>query len=146
MNNIIREYEDNGRNKFQRLCDSLGVEWDENEDIHSYYDGTVLWKGKTYLIEIKDRDERYEAYDTILLQNDKYENILGCMENTGADGAYYVCFYGDTAYVTDLTLPEVATISTTTMRCNRHTAFSDWKTDKEVRMIPKEITRQYNIG
>lgn len=130
--------EQQGRDKFKRLCDKLGREWHPNPNEMDYYDGTVYHNGKTYLIEIKNRDAECDKYPTIIYEVEKHNNLIQTITDTGADGGYYVTFIGDTAWTYDITLPYIDELPIYTMKCNRHTAEDDIKVNKSVRFLPKE--------
>ena len=74
LDDKINIMEKSGRNKFKRLCENLQIYFVEAENPFEYFDGIVYFKGKKFLIEIKDRDEKFN-YDTILFEKDKYENL-----------------------------------------------------------------------
>lgn len=143
--NIIISYERRGREKMRRLCEMRNLDYYDNPTITEPYDGTVVYNGKSYLIEIKDRDASYNDYPTVLMESAKKDALLDTMQELEADGAYYVSFYGDTAWVFDVTSSEVLSTPSTTIRCNKHTAFGDGKREKEIILLPKAIGHKYNI-
>lgn len=145
QNAIVYEYERKGREKFSRLCEMKNLQYWDNPIITEHYDGIVYHRGKPYVVEIKDRDVKYEPFDTYLFENDKYVNLNKAIEETGAYGAFYVNFFEDRAYVFNATTTEIADIKTVWRWCNEHTAFGDKKVWKEVKLIPKELSKKYTL-
>lgn len=144
-NAIIYEYERIGREKFHRLCVDRNLHYFDNPIITEHYDGIVYHRGKPYVVEIKDRDTQYEVCNTYLFENDKYININKAIKETGAYGAYYVNFFGDTAYVFDATAKEIADTPIEWKWCKEHTAYGDKHVWKEVKMIDKELAHKFFI-
>lgn len=137
MNNY-QIMEQQGRDKFKCLCDKLGRQWEPNPIEMDCYDGTVYYHGKTYLIEIKNRDAECSKYPTNLFECNKHDNLKKSIAETGANGGYYVTFIGDTAWTYDITLPYIDELPVYMRMCNSHTAEKDKKVNKLVRYLPKE--------
>lgn len=148
MNNgkTIIQYEDKGRSKFQRLCEMLNYDYENNSDITAHYDGTVHYKGKDYLIEIKDRNIKFKEYPTIMFEEYKNDTLRNAVSEQGADGAFYVCFYDNEAFIYNIYDTEVEAITPVNVTCNRYTAFDGGRVEKPVKLLPKGISCKYTLN
>lgn len=98
----IKTLDKPGRDKFIQLCNQLHLQYGEPENDKLAYDCYIVYKGKKYIIELKDRDPKYEQYEDYILEQDKYERVMNWKERLGAAGAYYCNWFGDTAYLFNL--------------------------------------------
>lgn len=142
----ILKYEDKGRDKFKRLCETLNYDYENNSNLTEHYDGTVHYHGKDYLIEIKDRNTKFKEYPTIMFEEYKNDAIRQSVTDTGANGAYYVCFYDNEAFIFNVFDDEVEATPTTYVTCNRYTAFDGGKVEKPVKLLPKGISVKYTLN
>lgn len=142
---IIVKYEDKGREKFQRLCDSLNYDYENNSNLTAHYDGTVHYHGRDYLIEIKDRNIKFKDYPTVMFEMYKNDALRNAVCETGANGAYYVCFYDNEAFIFNVYDKDVEAITPVNVTCNRYTAFDGGKVEKPVKLLPKGISVKYTI-
>ena len=138
----INDMEKSGRDKFKKLCSRLGLKFEEATNQYEHYDGIVYLKGKKYLIEIKDRSLKYN-YDTILFEDEKYQNIKNAIKETNANGAYYVSIWFDTLYF--YFIPNVMNLRPCKIMGNKCTAINDNKKEKIVYFIPKDQTKVYTL-
>lgn len=138
----INTLENIGRNKFKRLCENKNLKFVESTNSIEYFDGIVYFKGKKYLIEIKDRSEKFN-YDTILFEKDKYDNLIQSIKNEQADGAYYVSFFDNVAYI--FLLPTEMNLKPYKINANKCTAINDDKKEKWVYFINKNDFKKYTI-
>lgn len=141
----IIQYEDKGRSKFQRLCETLNYDYENNSDITAHYDGTVHYHGRNYLIEIKDRNIKFKDYPTIMFETYKNDALRNAVSEQGADGAFYACFYDNEAYIYNIYDIEVEAIKPTNVTCNRYTAFDGGRVEKSVLLLPKGLSHKYTI-
>lgn len=141
----ILNYEDKGREKFKRLCETLNYDYENNSDMTAHYDGTVHYKGRDYLIEIKDRNVKFKEYPTIMFECYKNDAIRNAVSEQGANGAYYVCFYDNEAFIFNVYDEEVEAITPVNVTCNRYTAFDGGKVEKPVKLLPKGISHKYTL-
>lgn len=142
----IKKLDKPGRKKFMQLCDELGFEYGEPKRKDLMYDCHFTYKGKKYIVEIKDRSPKVEQYDSYIIEKEQYDAIIAWRDKLDADGCYYVNFFGDKAYIFNLSDP----------RSTEHLEeqWMSWvtaidpkkKTKKEVYKIDKSIARVYVLG
>ena len=142
LNDKIDTLENKGRDKFRKLCESKHLQFVESTERLEYFDGIVYFKGKKYLIEIKDRSEKFN-YDTILFEKDKYDNLIKSIDKEQADGAYYVSFWDDVAYI--YLIPREMNLKPYRINANKCTAINDDKKEKWVYFINKNDVKRYTI-
>ena len=63
-------------------------------DIGCSYDAHMTRNGKTYVIELKDREVPHDRYPTAFIEFDKYADLLQEAYFNGHT-AWYICFYTD---------------------------------------------------
>lgn len=142
LNDKIDTMENKGRDKFRKLCESKHLQFVESTERLEYFDGIVYFKGKKYLIEIKDRSEKFN-YDTILFEKDKYDNLIKSIDKEQADGAYYVSFWDNVAYI--YMIPKEMKLKPYKINANKCTAINDDKKEKWVYFINKNDVKKYTI-
>lgn len=98
----IKNLDKPGRDKTKKLIDLLGYTWGEPDNEKLSYDCYFIYKGRQYLVEIKDRKPEYEKYDEFILEQDKYERIMKWKERLGAAGCYYINWFGNRCYIFNL--------------------------------------------
>lgn len=126
-----------GRDKFKRLCEECGLVYHEPENNKLAFDCWFEGMGYNWLVEIKDRGPEAVGYQELVLEKDRYERLANWVNKTGAAGAFYVNWIGDTAYIFDLRDPRTLT-RPRTMYMNAVTAVSRCnKINKEVYMLDK---------
>jgi len=131
-----------GREKFKTLCKNLKLEFKEATNPYEHYDGVISYYGRKYLVEIKDRSEKYN-YDTILFEDEKYQNLKKAIEQKDADGAYYVSIWNNTIFI--YKIPMEMNLKPCKIMGNKCTAINDEKKEKTVYFIPKTQTKIYTI-
>lgn len=138
MENSFKELDRPGREKFKAMCADYGWEYGEPQNDRLAYDCWFRDKeGRLYIVEIKDRDVKYEQYRELVLEQDRYERIVKWYQRTGAYGAFYVNFIGEKAYIFDLGEPWI-TEKPNVMMMNAYTARSRReKVSKAVFMLDK---------
>lgn len=145
LENNIKTLDKAGRDKFIQLCRKLGLQYGEPENEKLAYDCYIIYKGKKYIIELKDRDPKYEHYDEYILEKDKYERVIKWKERLGAAGAYYCCWFSDTAYLFNLEDPRI-TENPSKKWMNAVTALSTSnKVEKQIYLINKSIAAKYTL-
>lgn len=152
----IKALDKPGREKFIQLCKKLNLQYDpsgkcqliqygEPENDKLAYDCYIIYKGKKYIIELKDRDPKYEHYDEYILEQDKYERVIKWKERLGAAGAYYCNWFGDKAYLFNLEDPRI-TEHPAKQWMNAVTAMSTSnKIEKQIYLINKSIATKYTL-
>ena len=102
IENIIK-LDKPGRDKTIKICDEYGWKFEEPERADLAYDCKIKFNSDIFaVVEIKNRSIKYENYDTLFLQQDKYENLLKWKKRLGADKALYFNWVGDNCYVFDI--------------------------------------------
>lgn len=134
--------EKSGRDKFKTLCSNLNLNYIESTNPYEYYDGIIYFNGKKYIVELKDRSDKY-VYDTILFEDEKYQNLKKSIKDLNADGAYYISIWNNTLYI--YMIPEIMNIKPVKINANKCTAASDYKKEKLVYFIPKADHKVYTI-
>lgn len=126
-----------GRDKFKRLCTECGLIYHEPDNEKLAFDCWFEGQGYDWLVEIKDRGPEAAGYQELVLEKDRYERLVNWVNRTGAAGAFYVNWIGDTAYIFDLRDPRTLS-RLRTMFMNAVTAVSRCrKKYKEVYMLDK---------
>ena len=142
LNDKIDTLENKGRDKFRKLCKIKQLQFVESTERLEYFDGIVYFKGKKYLIEIKDRSEKFN-FNTILFEKDKYDNLIKSIDKEQADGAYYVSFWDNDAYI--YLIPKEMNLNPYKISANKCTAINDDKKEKWVYFINKNDVKIYTI-
>ena len=89
-----------------------------------------------------DRSEKFN-YDTILFEKDKYDNLIKSIDKEQADGAYYVSFWDDVAYI--YLISREMNLKPYRINANKCTAINDDKKEKWVYFINKNDVKKYTI-
>ena len=141
----IKALDKPGRDKFIQLCNQLHLEYGEPANEKLAYDCYITYKGKKYIIELKDRDPKCEQYDEYILEKDKYERVMAWKERLGDAGAYYCNWFGNKAYLFNLEDIRV-TSKPTKQRMNAVTAKSrSEKIAKDIYLVDKHIAATYTL-
>ena len=141
----VEQYEKMGRAKFRKLIkDNKLMYFVDNPRLKEYYDGVLYYGDKKFLIEIKTRAEKYNQEETLMFEADKYNHLRECATTLSADGAYYVSFFTNDAYIYNV--PDNIEYEPINMKANKCTSFSDEKVEKLVYMIPKNKMRHKKIN
>lgn len=102
IENIIK-LDKPGREKTIQLCEKMGWKFEEPERGDLAYDCIIYINSDIFVVgEIKNRDIKCQKYDTLFLQEDKYNNVLKWKTRLGADLAWYINWIGDECYIFDL--------------------------------------------
>ena len=105
----------------------------------------IIYKGKKYLVELKDRDPKYEQYDELILEQDKYNRVMKWKEKLGAAGAYYCNWFGNTAYLWNLDKKSI-TAKPAKKWMNKITAASrEDKIEKDIYYISKSDAVKHTL-
>lgn len=140
--NKMKELDKPGRDKFKALCSKLGYIYFEPENEKLAYDCGFEYKGKKYIVELKDRSPMYECYDELILEKDKAERLIKWKHRLEANRAYYVNFFGDNIYIFNID-EKVLEKPSKTMWMNAVTAESRTnKVKKEVYLLDKKEARK----
>ena len=142
----IKKLDKPGRDKFIKLCETLNLEYGEPENEKLSYDCFIIYKGKKYLVELKDRDPKYEQYDDLILEQDKYNRIMNWKNKLGAAGAYYCNWFGNNAYLWNLD-KKCITAKPAKKWMNKITAASrEEKVEKDIFYINKSDAVKYTLS
>lgn len=141
----IKTLDKPGRDKFKKFCVNLGLEYFEPENEKLAYDCGFKYKGKTYIVELKDRDPKYEQYDEFILEKDKAERLLKWKQRLEATGVFYVNFFANNIYLFKID-NKVLQMPSKLMWMNAVTADpSTQKIQKEVYLLKKTTARKMTI-
>lgn len=92
-----------GRDKTIKLCNDYGWNFEEPKRNDLAYDCIIKFSSDLLaVVEIKNRDIKYDKYETLFLQEDKYHNLLKWKERLGADQALYINWIGNKCYIFDI--------------------------------------------
>jgi len=97
--NNIKKLDKPGRDKFIELCKRLNIKYIEPSREDLCYDCLIEYKGKQYIVELKNRSSKYKNYDTLFLEKGKYERLLNNIKKLNVNGAYYICWIDNDAYI-----------------------------------------------
>lgn len=132
-----------GRDKVIDLAKREGWEFSEPRNNKLAYDCYLKVKGKLFIAEIKNRDEKYNNYPTLFLQKDKYERLQYWKTKLNAYGVLYINCIGDNIYIFNLDKPET-TKQLITQWMNVITVESTKiKAPKEVYVLEKQNAKKY---
>lgn len=113
---------------------------DFTEDKYCPVDCIFFYKGISYGVEIKVRDEKYRAYDTHMLQESKLKDMLKFQRDNKIDRLLYVNFFGDWMYVYVL---GNETYNIQTINLVKTTAESNGYTDKNIIWLDSNTAFKY---
>lgn len=102
LDNQMKALDKPGRDKFKLLCSKLNLIYEEPSFDKLAYDCTIKYKGRTYLVELKDRNIKYNVYDTLYLEKYKYDCLKRWKKSLNAAGIFYVNWIGNKAYIFNL--------------------------------------------
>lgn len=92
-----------GRDKTIKLCEDYGWKFEEPERADLAYDCIIKFNSDLKaVVEIKNRDSKYQKYDTLFLQEDKYKNLLKWKERLDADQVLYINWIDNKCYIFDI--------------------------------------------
>ena len=97
--------EKKGRDKLIKLFQAYNIRYKSSLDLKSVYDGTItgITGSKTYLVEVKDRQDHYSG-NSMLIEKKKYINLRLERINNKADGILYIFCFNDGIYnIVDIT-------------------------------------------
>ena len=104
MTNLDKEYqrnEYNGRSKFKQLVSNGNnkVEFtnDKFNHIDAYFTSTTT--NYIYGVEVKNRQKKYDKYNTLIVETIKYDAMKEHQDNNDTNECLIVYFFDTTAYV-----------------------------------------------
>ena len=142
----IRELDTPGREKMKLLCSQLGWEYSEPDSLRLAFDCFVTIAGHKYVVEIKNRDVKYEQYDEYILEKDKYDRVMSWKHRLQAAGALYCNFFGNTAYIFNLDNPDITTRPAKAYMNDVTARSRSYKVQKDVYYINKSIAKKVTIN
>lgn len=101
MNDTLtfEEHEDKGRGKFARNCT---IAYEFNRDKYGFCDVSTTGHGKTFNIELKDRDIEYNKYPDYWLEKIKYDALIAAYMETGSLPIYLNFFRNNIGFYWNL--------------------------------------------
>ena len=142
----IRELDTPGREKMKLLCSQLGWEYSEPDSLRLAFDCFVTVAGHKYVVEIKNRDVKYEQYDEYILEKDKYDRVMSWKHRLQAAGALYCNFFGNTAYIFNLDNPDITTRPAKAYMNDVTARSRSYKVQKDVYYINKSIAKKVTLN
>lgn len=104
MTNLDKEFqrnENNGRTKFKQLADNgfnkIEFTNDKFNHIDAYF--TALTTNDVYGVEVKNRQKKYDCYDTLIVETIKYDAMKTLQDNNDTNECILVYFFEDIAYI-----------------------------------------------
>ena len=89
-----------GRNKFQDFISQMPkYTVTFTDDPYDHKDAWITSLDKKYAAEIKNRDIRYEAYETYIMEKIKYDELENLYNNKEIVDGMMVYFFGNTLYI-----------------------------------------------
>lgn len=104
MTNLQKEYqrnEHNGRVKFKQLADNGFNKIEFTTDCFNHIDAffTSTTTNYIYGVEIKNRQKKYDKYDTLIVETIKYDAMKEHQDNNDTNECIFVYFFEDIAYI-----------------------------------------------
>ena len=104
MNNLDKEYQKNewkGRSKFKQLLENgenrVEFTTDKFNHIDAYF--TAVTDNSIYGVEIKNRQKKYDKYDTLIVETIKFDAMKTLQDNNDTNECILVYFFEDIAYI-----------------------------------------------
>lgn len=137
--NEFQKSELKGREIFKTFLDQVGATGQPTEESYDTVDYYFQLKGKKFVAELKVRNEYYDDY---MIEVSKLKALQQKKEDEGLDGAFYICFYGNSMYVFSTnTITKYGAI--TQKWCKRHTVLNDGYRQKDVILVPTEKATKF---
>lgn len=142
----IRELDTPGREKMKLLCSQLGWEYSEPDSLRLAFDCFVTINNRKYVVELKNRSPKYEAYDEYILEKDKYDRVMSWKHRLQAAGALYCNFFGNTAYIFNLDNPDITTRPAKAYMNDVTAQSRSYKVQKDVYYINKSLAKKVTLN
>lgn len=100
--NNYQQCEIKGRKKFadflKKTNSNVELEFtkEETDKLDAVFTSSTL---SVYGVEIKDRNEKYENYETYLFEKTKFDEMCERQKKKETDECWYVCFFGKHLYI-----------------------------------------------
>ena len=145
-NKIVERSENFGRHITETLCNKLGWEYENCDELYKPYDCFITIDGKRHIGEIKVRDIKFATKPTLHFEVKKYNNLLVEADKENVDGILYINWLGNECYVFDVTDELIMNSRMIESFSNRVTAMSRLDEDKvykEMYLLPKRLARRH---
>ena len=139
--NKFQESENKGRQLFKSFLDQIGATGQPTEDIYDRVDYYFQLNGKKAVAEIK---VRYSYYNSWIIEVDKLKALLQKRKERNLDGAIYVCFYGNSMYIYQISVIKKYGIRDTRKCKDSTVAFSGYVL-KDVLYVPNDKASRYDL-
>lgn len=128
-----------GRNLLKEIFNDLNItKYQFTKGVYDRLDAYFRLKGHIVSSEIKVRATKYESYDTHIMEVDKYNAMLEDMKKRNLAGSFYICFFGETAYIYNIN-KVVANSKQNKCWCPRTSAVNSDYCWKDCYLIDKRI-------
>ena len=103
MDNLDKEYQKNeckGRSKFKQLLENGENKVEFTNDKFNHIDAFFTAStDDVYGVEIKNRQKKYDYYDTLIVETIKYDAMREHQDNNDTNECLMVYFFDDIAYI-----------------------------------------------
>jgi hypothetical protein len=151
MNDFTR-LEELGRTCFQNAYPNYTKDYSTKKydwyDVSGYTtsDATQLKTSQPYVAEIKVRENlKHDSYDTVMLEVQKYENLINYTLQSGIP-SFYFCVYKDKTLVANISSIEVDKIVRKDWWLPVYTAADDGNKLKDIYEVPLKYFKVLNKG
>lgn len=139
--NKFQESECKGRQLFKSFLDQIGATGQPTEDAYDRVDYYFQIKGQKAVAEIK---VRYSYYKDWMIEVDKLQALLRKRKEENLDGAIYVCFYGNSMYLYQISAIQKYGKGDTRWCKDSTVAFTGYVL-KDVLLVPNDKATIYNL-
>ena len=142
--NPFQKNEIKGRQLLAELLNQFSVnDIQFTKDRFNPVDGFFTNNNKKAVFEIKVRDLKYLSYNTLIIEEQKYQNLLNIKDANNCSSGLYFNFIGDYCYV--FTLKVIGKSQLKELYCNSCTADGKGKKKyKTVRYLDKAAARVFH--
>lgn len=138
--NGFQKAEHKGRQLFQSFLDQVGATGQPTEEDYDTVDYYFQVKDKKCVAEIKVRNAYYDDY---MIEVGKLQALEKKKKEQDLDGAFYICFFGNSMYV--FTTSIIKQYGTVTKKwCKRHSVYYDGYRLKDVVLVPTNKATVFN--
>lgn len=98
--NLYSQCEIAGRSKFNEMMSTQNVDVQFTEDSYDHLDAYFTTDDdETYGVEIKNRSEKFECYDTFIFEKIKYDYMTKQQDLNKTKDCLYIIYFGDHCYI-----------------------------------------------
>ena len=139
-----------GRQKLQQFLLNKGVtDIQFTKGDYDRIDCFFKYKDKVVGVEIKNRNPRYESYDTYIMEKQKLDYMDILQNNGTTNNCWMVYFFGDTMYlfsyrdIKKMIADKVVVLESKSLP--NSTVYKTKDIDKETYLLPKQYAKKYTL-